>query len=87
MDEGTEKPLESEELAEEEADVEGHGLKEGVAIALTVGVLAIPATAQAYVPGGDGNGPEKIALKKQTTKKKHTAKPKPPLMPEERHRK
>jgi hypothetical protein len=84
MDESTENPLESEELAEEEADVEGHGLKEGVAVALTIGALAIPATAQAYVPGA-GDGPEKIAIKKQTAKKKHTAKPKPPLMPEERH--
>ena len=87
MDESTEKPLESEELAEEEADVEGHGLKEGVAIALTVGVLAIPATAQAYVPGA-GDGPEKISMtKKKAATKKHTAKPKPPIMPEERHRK
>ena len=86
MDESTQKPLEDEHVVDDEADVEAHGLKEGVAVALTIGALAIPATAQAYVPGS-GDGPEKISMtKKKAAAKKHSGKPKPPLQPEDRQR-
>ena len=84
MDESTQKPLEDEQSADEDADVEAHGLKEGVAVALTIGALAIPATAQAYVPGAEDG--TKISMTKKASAKKHSGKPKPPLQPEDRQR-
>jgi hypothetical protein len=78
-------------------DVEAHGLKEGLAVALGVGALAAPA-AQAYVPNVGADGTEtKIALttthavnaKAKKAKKatsaaatSHVAIKKPPLLPE-----
>jgi hypothetical protein len=78
-------------------DVEAHGLREGLAVALGVGALAAPA-AQAYVPNVGADGTEtKIALttthavkaKAKKTKKaksaaatSHVPIKKPPLQPE-----
>lgn len=78
-------------------DVEAHGLKEGLAVALGVGALAAPA-AQAYVPNVGADGTEtRIAVTtthtvkakaKKTKKAKsaaattHVAIKKPPLQPE-----
>ncbi len=65
-------------------DFEAHGLKEGIAVVLGAGALAVSGTAQAYVPappGSDGRtaktAPAKPLAKKTTTKKaakKKTAK-------------
>lgn len=49
-------------VPDETDDVEAHGLKEGLAVALGVGALAAPA-AQAYVPSVGADGSEtKIAI-------------------------
>jgi hypothetical protein len=68
-------------------DFEAHGLKEGIAVALGVGALAVPGVGQAYVaPPGDGDGPvatapastlatqapKRKAAKKKAAKKKAT---------------
>jgi hypothetical protein len=82
---------------EETDDVEAHGLKEGIALALGVGALAAPA-AHAYVPNVGADGTEtRIAVTtthavkanaKKTKKAKsaaatsHVAIKKPPLQPE-----
>jgi hypothetical protein len=82
---------------EETDDVEAHGLKEGLAVALGVGALAAPA-AQAYVPNVGADGSEtRLAVTtthavkakaKKTTKAKsaaataHVPIKKPPPMPE-----
>jgi hypothetical protein len=77
-------------------DVEAHGLKEGLAVALGVGALAAPA-AQAYVPNVAADGTEtkiavtsthavkakaKKAKKARSAAAAHVAIKKPPLMPE-----
>lgn len=57
-------------------DFEAHGLKEGLAVALGAGALAVAGTAQAYVPappGSDGRTAKTAPAKplaKQTAKKK-----------------
>ncbi|HEU0337563.1 MAG TPA: hypothetical protein VFR43_13460 [Gaiellaceae bacterium] len=81
---------------DETDDVEAHGLKEGLAVALGVGALAAPA-AQAYVPNVGADGTEtriavttthSVKAKAKKTKKAksaaatHVAIKKPPLQPE-----
>ena len=57
-------------------DFEAHGLKEGIAVALGAGALAVAGTAQAYVaPPGDDTGRVAVTapakpLAKKTAKKK-----------------
>ena len=57
-------------------DFEAHGLKEGIAVALGAGALAVAGTAQAYVPAPPGTDSGRVSatapapLAKKTTKKK-----------------
>ncbi len=64
------------EIDASEDDFEAHGLKEGIAVALGAGALAVAGTAQAYVapPNDDGGrvgitAPAKPLAKKSTKKK------------------
>lgn len=52
-------------------DFEAHGLKEGLAIALGAGALAVSGTAQAYIPASAGSEerPVRTAPAKQFEKK------------------